>query len=42
MNEEIKQLTELQVIDLEIAKLDAEIAAEQDALSKRENAFNDR
>ncbi len=42
MNEEIKQLTELQVIDLEIAKLDAEIDAEQSALAKREKAFNER
>jgi predicted nucleic acid-binding Zn-ribbon protein len=42
LNEEIKQLTELQVIDLEIAKLDAEINAEQAELSKREKAFNER
>jgi len=42
LNEEIKQLTELQVIDLEIAKFDAEINAEQEALAKRENAFNER
>jgi len=42
LNEEIKQLTELQVIDLEIAKLDAEINAEQAALTKREKAFNYR
>jgi len=42
LNEEIKQLTELQVIDLEIAKFDAEISAEQAALAKREKAFNER
>jgi len=42
LNEEIKQLTELQVIDLEIAKLDAEINAEQTALAKSEKAFNER
>ncbi len=42
MNEEIKQLTELQVIDLEIAKFDAEIGAEQAELAKREKAFNER
>ena len=41
MNEEIKQLTELQVIDLEIAKLDAEITAEKEALAKRQKAFTD-
>ncbi len=42
MNEEIKQLTELQVIDLEIAKFDAEINAEKTALTKKEMAFNER
>jgi predicted nucleic acid-binding Zn-ribbon protein len=42
LNEEIKQLTELQVIDLEIAKLDAEIATEQADLAKKEKAFNER
>jgi predicted nucleic acid-binding Zn-ribbon protein len=42
LNEEIKQLTELQIIDLEIAKFDAEINAEKAALSKREKAFNER
>ena len=42
MNEEIKQLTELQVIDLEIAKLDAEITTEQADLAKKEEAFNER
>ncbi|MEJ2270846.1 MAG: C4-type zinc ribbon domain-containing protein [Desulfobulbaceae bacterium] len=42
MNEEIKQLTELQVIDLEIAKLDAEITTEQADLAKKEKAFNER
>jgi predicted nucleic acid-binding Zn-ribbon protein len=41
LNEEIKQLTELQVIDLEIAKLDAEITAEKEALAKRQKAFTD-
>jgi len=42
LNEEIKQLTELQVIDLEIAKFDAEINAEKTALTKKEMAFNER
>ena len=42
MNVEIKQLTELQVIDLEIAKFDAEINAEKAALVKSEKAFNER
>ena len=42
MNEEIKQLTELQVIDLEIAKFDAEINAEKAGLAKSEEAFNER
>jgi len=42
LNEEIKQLTELQVIDLEIAKLDAEITGEQADLAKKEKAFNER
>ena len=42
MNEEIKQLTELQVIDQEIAKLDAEITIEQADLAKMEEAFNER
>jgi predicted nucleic acid-binding Zn-ribbon protein len=41
LNEEIKQLTELQVIDLEIAKLDAEISTEQADLAKKEEAFNE-
>ena len=41
MNEEIKQLTELQVIDLAIAMLDAEINAEKASLVKREKAFNE-
>jgi predicted nucleic acid-binding Zn-ribbon protein len=41
LNEEIKQLTELQVIDLEIAKLDAEITAEKEVLAKRQKAFTD-
>jgi predicted nucleic acid-binding Zn-ribbon protein len=42
LNEEIKQLTELQVIDLEIAKFDAEINAEKAGLAKSEEAFNER
>ncbi|MDX1776345.1 MAG: C4-type zinc ribbon domain-containing protein [Desulfobulbales bacterium] len=42
MNEVIKQLTELQIIDLEIAKLDAEINAEQAEFSEREEVFNER
>jgi predicted nucleic acid-binding Zn-ribbon protein len=42
LNEEIKQLTELQVIDLEIAKFDAEINVEKAELSKREKAFDER
>ncbi len=42
MNEEIRQLTELQIIDLEIAKFDAEINAEKAALTKNEKAFNER
>jgi predicted nucleic acid-binding Zn-ribbon protein len=42
LNEEIKQLTELQVIDLEIAKFDAEINAEKAELIKSEKAFNER
>jgi len=42
LNEEIKQLTELQVIDQEIAKLDAEITVEQADLAKMEKAFNER
>ena len=39
MNEEIRQLTELQVIDLEIAKLDDAINAEKNALTKRQKTF---
>ncbi len=42
MNEEIKQLTELQVIDLEIAKLDAEIDAGQAEVDMLGKAFEDR
>ena len=42
MNEDIKQLTELQVIDLEISMFDAAINAEQEALAKSEEAFNER
>ena len=41
MNEEIRQLTELQVIDLEIAKLDDEINTEKEALAKRQKAFTE-
>ena len=39
MNEEIRQLAELQVIDLEIAKLDDAINAEKNALTKRQKTF---
>jgi predicted nucleic acid-binding Zn-ribbon protein len=39
LNEEIRQLTELQVIDLEIAKLDDSINAEKNALTKRQKTF---
>jgi predicted nucleic acid-binding Zn-ribbon protein len=42
LNEDIKQLTELQVIDLEISMFDAAINAEQEALAKSEEAFNER
>ena len=42
MNEVIKQLSELQIIDLEIAKLDAEINAEKAEFSVQEEAFNER
>jgi predicted nucleic acid-binding Zn-ribbon protein len=42
LNEEIRQLTELQVIDLEIAKLDAEINAEKETFAKRQKAFAER
>ena len=42
LNEEIKQLTELQVIDLQIAKFDAEINAQKAELTKREKSFNER
>lgn len=42
MNEDIKQLAELQVIDLEIAKFDAEINAEKAELIKMEKAFAER
>jgi predicted nucleic acid-binding Zn-ribbon protein len=41
LNEEIRQLTELQVIDLEIAKLDDEINTEKEALAKRQKAFTE-
>jgi predicted nucleic acid-binding Zn-ribbon protein len=42
LNEEIKQLAELQVIDLEIAKFDAEINAEKAGLTERQKAFDER
>ncbi|OGQ97537.1 MAG: hypothetical protein A2521_10100 [Deltaproteobacteria bacterium RIFOXYD12_FULL_57_12] len=42
MNEEIRQLTELQVIDLEIAKLDIEMSAAQAKIDKRLQAYNER
>jgi hypothetical protein len=42
LNEEIKQLTELQVIDLEIAKFDAEINAEKAELIKSEKGLPKR
>ena len=41
MNEEIKQLTGLQIIDLEIAKFDDDINAAKSALIMREKAFNE-
>jgi len=42
LNENIKQLTELQVIDQEIAMFEAEIDSEHKALAKSEEAFNER
>jgi predicted nucleic acid-binding Zn-ribbon protein len=42
LNEEIKQLTELQVIDLEIAMFDAAINSENETLAKSEKAFDER
>ncbi len=42
MNAEIKQLTELQDIDLQIATLDAEINSEQAELEKRKTSYNER
>lgn len=42
MNKEIEQLTELQVIDQEIAKLDAENDAKQAELREREIIFEER
>lgn len=42
MNKEIKQLTELQVIDLEIAELDGKMAAEQASLDKDRQVFEER
>jgi len=42
LNEEIKQLTELQIIDLEIAMFDAQISAEQEALAESEKIFDER
>jgi predicted nucleic acid-binding Zn-ribbon protein len=41
LNEEIRQLTELQIIDLEIAKLETEINSEMEALAKRQKTFNE-
>lgn len=42
MNEEIKQLTELQVIDLQISRLDEEIETKQIQVSKLEQASEER
>ncbi len=42
MNEEIKQLTALQAIDLEIAKLDEKMAEKQAELDNRKSAFAER
>ena len=42
MNEEIKQLTELQVIDQEIAICDAAISSEKEALAESEKVFDER
>ena len=42
MNAEIKQLTELQDIDLQIADLDSEINSEQADLEKRKTAYDER
>ena len=42
MNEDIQQLTELQVIDQEIAILDAAISFEHEALAKSEKVFDER
>lgn len=42
MNEEIQQLTELQVIDQEIAICDAAISSEKEALAKSEKVFDER
>ena len=42
MNEDIQQLTELQVIDQEIAMFNAAISSEHEALAKSEKVFEER
>ena len=42
MNEDIQQLTELQVIDQEIAMFDAAISSEVEAVAKSEKIFDER
>jgi hypothetical protein len=42
LNEEIKQLTDLQVIDLKIATLDEEISAAEDAIGKLQKTLVER
>ena len=42
MNEEIKQLTDLQVIDLQVAGLDEEIDAGQAAIDKLQGSIEER
>ena len=42
MNEEIRQLTDLQVIDLKIAGLDEEIHAGEDEINKIQKTFDER
>jgi len=42
LNEEIQQLTELQVIDQEIAICDAALSSEKEALAKSEKVFDER
>lgn len=41
MNDDIKQLTELQVIDLQIAELDQELTAQQAALATRKTSVEE-